>query len=583
MRSSIYRHSGCRNYPAETLCYNEACSPRPGHTLLLPSHGSIAGKPITFIMRDVIPVIDLFAGPGGLGEGFSSFLSSQGLRQFRIGLSVEMEAFAHQTLTLRSFYRQFPTRDRVPDAYYQYLQGRISLEQLARHCPSEMAAARHEALRAELGTTQNGHIYNRINQALSSGRRRRNAPWVLIGGPPCQAYSTMGRSKLRNLLGENFEKDSRHRLYREYLKILVRFRPSVFVMENVKGMLSASLDGQPVFQRVISDLRDPFQAVPESHQRAGGRRVRYRVFSLTNRREDMDPEHYLIEAERFGIPQMRHRVILVGVREDIGLSPRLLAPHAAPVTARQVLQDLPAIRSQLSKHALNPPDSPEAWPERVRAALQSSWFQQLRIGGGKSDLTLDLTGASELVEALEQAASDCSAHVNPGAEFMPGEVRPQYRPDWFADPRLGGVCNHTARAHMAEDLQRYLFIACYGKIHGYSPKLRHLPDGLLPDHKNVRADVFNDRFRVQVADLPATTIAAHISKDGHYNIHYDPSQCRSLTVREAARLQTFPDDYFFEGPRTAQYRQVGNAVPPLLAWQIAGVVHELLERTHGAD
>ena len=135
---------------------------------------------------------------------------------------------------------------------------------------------------------------------------------------------------------------------------------------------------------------------------------------------------------------------------------------------------------------------------------------------------------------------------------------------------------------MKSDLHRYLFAACFASVEGRSPSLSDFPRDLLPDHDNVSEALatghFSDRFRVQLADLPSTTITSHISKDGHYYIHYDPAQCRSLTVREAARLQTFPDNYFFCGGRTAQYSQVGNAVPPLLARQIAEVVYNLLSK-----
>ena len=171
-----------------------------------------------------------------------------------------------------------------------------------------------------------------------------------------------------------------------------------------------------------------------------------------------------------------------------------------------------------------------------------------------------------------------------GGEFMSrDDININYKRKWFLDPRIEGVCNHTTRGHIVEDLYRYFYAACFAEVKDQSPKLKNFPADLLPAHKNAKraangSPLFVDRFRVQLRDKPATTVTSHISKDGHYYIHYDPTQCRSLTVREAARLQTFPDNYFFCGPRTSQYVQVGNAVPPLLARQIADIVHDVLKR-----
>jgi DNA (cytosine-5)-methyltransferase 1 len=165
-----------------------------------------------------------------------------------------------------------------------------------------------------------------------------------------------------------------------------------------------------------------------------------------------------------------------------------------------------------------------------------------------------------------------------GGIFVPGKVLQVFARDWYLDDRIEGVLNHETRTHITEDISRYAFAAQFAKTEGFSPTIHEFPKRLLPNHRNVhgREDTvpFSDRFRVQLRNQPSTTVTSHISKDGHYYIHYDPEQARSLTVREAARLQTFPDNYFFDSPRTQQYHQVGNAVPPLLSQQIERIVTE---------
>ena len=148
---------------------------------------------------------------------------------------------------------------------------------------------------------------------------------------------------------------------------------------------------------------------------------------------------------------------------------------------------------------------------------------------------------------------------------------------WLVDPELKSLPNHEARGHMDSDLARYAFAATFAELFGRSPKGTGFPRALAPAHLNWTSGKFNDRFRVQCWDQPATTVTSHIAKDGHYFIHPDPLQCRALTVREAARIQTFPDNYLFEGNRTQQYTQVGNAVPPFLAYQIAQLVGRILQ------
>ena len=508
-----------------------------------------------------IPIIDLFAGPGGLSEGFSCLSDGHGKPTFTVRLSVEKDFFAHQTLQLRSFFRQFEKHE-IPQEYYDYVTGRLARGELFARFSAESGAANREAWLAELGAknTPNQMVDRRVKDALGE-----SSNWLLIGGPPCQAYSLVGRSRIRGASIEKYEKDHRHFLYREYLRILAKHAPPVFVMENVKGLLSAKVRDLSIFARVAEDLRRPGRVVANAHQ---NRYLEYRLSSLVtptaNLLGEFQPEDFVVKSERYGIPQARHRVIILGVRSDIKIRPRVLT-ESKPPSIDDVISDLPKLRSGLSQLA----DSTSAWRNAIAEITKREWF----LNGAIDD---------SMRQAMCVATYRLNKNLGRGAEYMISERRPRRYSEWYSDPCLGGVLNHSSRGHIEEDLHRYLYAAVYAEENGRSPLLQDFPRNLLPKHRNVRQALketkFNDRFRVQVKGRPATTIVSHIAKDGHYFIHYDPTQCRSLTVREAARLQTFPDNYFFEGPRTEQYKQVGNAVPPLLARQIAEVVAELFEQ-----
>lgn len=511
-----------------------------------------------------IPIIDLFAGPGGLGEGFMALKNKQGKSVFDIKLSIEKDINAHKTLTLRSFYRQFDKDNRkVPKEYYSLLcetdlsKREILIEKLLDSF-KEGRIAREEARLIELGS--NKWSNKEVDQIIKN-HLHNNKEWVLIGGPPCQAYSNVGRSRVGGINKE----DHRVYLYEEYLRIIKKHKPVVFVMENVKGLLSAKVDEEKVFDWMKRDLK------------VGNN---YKIFSLV--KPVIEDSDFLIKSEKYGVPQMRHRVILLGIRKDYSHQGEYLNEKNG-VTLKSVIGNLPKVRSGLNRsfsHYHPKEANKNGNPKRIYKNIPDTsvnWLKEMskNIDQIKVWGELKLNGLSDGPKEIK---------LGKGAEFVTASntiSKNHILKDWYIDKRLKGVVNHESRTHLTQDLMRYLFASLYVEKHSRFPRLKdyaeHSKD-LLPDHANVETGKFADRFRVQVPEKQATTVTSHISKDGHYFIHYDPSQCRSLTVREAARIQTFPDNYLFRGSRTAQYHQVGNAVPPYLAYQIAEIVKNILNQ-----
>jgi len=503
-----------------------------------------------------IPIIDIFAGPGGLGEGFSAFKPKHNSPLFKIKLSIEMDKPAHKTLELRAFFRQFSDKQ-VPSSYYEYLKGIITREELFDNHPEEAFLARKEAWQAELGKTPQDSVYEHIQEALGE-----SINWVLIGGPPCQAYSLVGRSKMQGTDNKKFKKDPRHYLFKQYLRILAKFQPPVFVMENVKGLLSAKIKKQKTFDLILADLRKPLDAM----EKKSGLPLSYKLFSISKKQQEdvneTDPKDFIVRSEDYGIPQTRHRIIILGIRSDVYKSDPVQLQHIdKKISIDEVIGDLPKLRSGLSKEM----DSVENWNDAVFSIKDSDWYK---------------SASKKLQETILRELGNIPENLSRGAAYLPSKEIPLQLKNWYLDGALDGICNHETRSHIRADLHRYFFASIFASINKRSPTIIDFPNELLPKHKNIQEAIngskFNDRFRVQRKGNPSTTVVSHISKDGHYYIHYDPSQCRSLTVREAARLQTFPDNYLFEGNKTEQYHQVGNAVPPLLAYYIAEIVYKVL-------
>lgn len=487
-----------------------------------------------------IKVVDLFAGPGGLSEGFSLCHSSDDFK-FETCLAIEKDNYAHATLVLRHFLRRFP---KFPEEYFEFRRGEITLEQLYDEYQKEFQYASKICQKVELSEKTRAQVSALVAEAVGSDEK-----WVLVGGPPCQAYSLVGRSRMK--ASEGFEKDHRHVLYREYLDIISQHSPPVFVMENVRGILSSRYGDKKVFDQIIDDLRNP-RNNNEKEQRNCST---YNLYSCNDGKlvaDNANNQRFLVKAEQYGIPQARHRVFILGIRSDFEGEVNGLKQFSN-LTVEDAIGDLPFVRSRISKGQ----DSAKEWQKLVKRG--ASKFDELPLG--RKRLCLE----QRLTQKNRNKCDDAKKIFQDYVKDCPEEAPIQ----------------HEARSHMPSDIERYAFASNYAFERHKSPKLCDYPKALLPAHKNtemaVQGKMFSDRFRVQVSHRASTTITSHISKDGHYYIHYDPKQARSLTVREAARLQTFPDSYYFVGPRTAQYHQVGNAVPPLLARNIAHIVRNIFK------
>ena len=330
-------------------------------------------------MTRAFAVVDLFAGAGGLGEGFASFRDGAGRQRYRLEMSVERDPAACETLRLRGFLRQF--RGGFPDDYYSFLNGEAPEPEWAIRFPRRWERASREVVCRELGPRGGTRaLFGRMEDI----RSRYGGDTVLIGGPPCQAYSLVGRGRNAGRGDYDPDTDTRLVLYREFARVLRTLNPAAFVMENVKGILSASRWGRPVFQDVVGQLES-----------AGSG---YKLFPLSPRAHELDardPKRFIVRAEDHGIPQARHRVILVGLRSDV-VSARggslLNLQDLTPCATSGVLTGMPRQRSRLSRGF----DSPALWSKTVcdAAAEITSWSHRLRNGAG-----------TRLARAIEDAVS----------------------------------------------------------------------------------------------------------------------------------------------------------------------------------
>lgn len=403
--------------------------------------------------------IDLFAGAGGLSEGF-----------VQAGVNVighvEMDPHAANTLRTRMIYYELKKLGKL-NVYKDYIEGEITRDEIVEKYNFQ------ETVNSVICEKIDDN-YTDIISRLKSIVGDRSVD-LIVGGPPCQAYSYIGRARDINRM----QSDERNYLYEYYVEFLKAFKPKAFVFENVPGLLTAGGG------KYLNDMRELMLKA--------GYQSDYRVLNAVD----------------YGVPQTRRRVILIGWSKKTSIKEYPLPKKfSRSYKVKDILMDLPP----------------------------------LAAGGGEE--VADARESNQLLEELGVTSKDFDILVD-----------------------------HRTRPHNARDLEIYKH-AVELKESGSNLKYNLLPDHL-KTHKNQTS--FLDRFKVVDANADGShTIVAHIGKDGHYYIHPDKEQNRSLSIREAARLQTFPDDYKFEGPRNARYKQIGNAVPVLLARAIATTLKDKL-------
>ncbi len=412
--------------------------------------------------------IDLFAGAGGLSEGFLQ-------AGFRPVAHVEMNEYAAKTLETRSAYYYLKNSGNLA-LYRKYLSGDISRDELMKKIPASVTKT---VINETLSDETLPAVFKTIDGIMKiRGIRKID---VIVGGPPCQAYSLVGRAQSSHM-ETPMEDDPRNYLYKLYARFLKKYQPRMFVFENVTGIESAQ--GGAIWKNLQKYLK----------------RVGYEIEC----REQ--------NAHTFGVLQNRRRMIIVGWLKNSGLAYPDFIEKEANAVVNDLFTDLPE---------LHPGESNNTYSKKKPRRYV------IETGIRTKDDVLTL--------------QNC-------------------RPNIERDIRI-----YERTIELWNDNHRRL-------------NYNDLPEEL-KTHKNRHS--FTDRFKVVEGDEQCChTILAHLSKDGHYFIHPDISQHRSITVREAARIQSFPDSYYFEGPRTSQFVQIGNAVPPLMA---RGIAEGIFAQLHGED